>query len=202
MKFLVPSFGNVAGYGHLITHRRNGVPAGVTAGRPWAADNCVFTGAFDGDRFLAWLAALEKYRASCLFVVVPDVVGDAAATLAAFAEWAPKLSGWPLAFVAQDGQENLEFPPAAAWSALFVGGSTDWKLSAAAVSCIRRAESIGKHIHIGRVNYRRRYDAFRLLAGSDSWTCDGTRPRFEGVDRALRAWAGYENQGVLIHLDK
>ena len=45
--------------------------------------------------------------------------------------------------VAQDGQEDLALPDAALWEVLFVGGSTAWKLSPAAVMVIRRAQALG-----------------------------------------------------------
>jgi len=123
-------------------------------------------------------------------VTAPDVVGDAQRTLEAFATWAPHFTGWSLAFVAQDGQEALPFPEMQ-WSTLFVGGSTEWKLGEGAASCIRRAQALGKHIHIGRVNNWRRYHYFRGMEGSDEWTCDGTKTRFIGTARAVAMWARY-----------
>lgn len=175
----------------LTTYQHNGIPRGIRAGRAWAADNCAYTG-FDAGRFFAWLPELVSYRATCLFVAVPDVVEDAAATLAQYGAYAPRLAGWPLAYVAQDGSEHLPIPDGA--SALFVGGSTAWKESEAAASVIRRAQGMGLHIHIGRVNWRRRYDLFRAMPGSEGWTCDGTRIRFEGVERTLKAWKQYMDQ--------
>jgi hypothetical protein len=196
MRYLIPVGGVVdARFGVLTTWRHRGVPAGVCAGLPWAADNGAFNGGFEPDRFLAWLDILRAYRATCLFVAVPDVYADAAATAAAFGAWTSRLSPWPLAYVAQDGQEDCDLPDPRLWDVLFVGGSTQWKLSPAAVGVIRRAQRLGKRIHIGRVNYRRRYRYFRQLCESEDsheeWTCDGTRTRFEGVVRTLDAWAAY-----------
>ena len=51
---------------------------------PWAADNDCYAG-FDADRYLAMLEAIT-YRSGCLFVVAPDVVADARATLRRFDE--------------------------------------------------------------------------------------------------------------------
>jgi hypothetical protein len=196
LKYLAPVGGMVdARFGVLATWRHRGVPAGVRAGLPWAADNGAFTRRFEPDRFLAWLDEMRPFRATCLFVAAPDVYADAAATLAAFGGWAEQLAGWPLAYVAQDGQEDLDLPDPALWDVLFVGGSTAWKLSPAAVTVIRRAQVLGKRVHVGRVNYRQRYRYFRRLSEcegrNDEWTCDGTRTRFEGVARALGAWAAY-----------
>ncbi len=198
MKFLVPVGGVTEGvYGILTSYKHKGVPAGITAGLPWAGDNCAFTG-FDAERFTAWLEGMTAYRPTCLFVAVPDVVGDAAATLARYVAWTDAMNGWPLAYVAQDGSEAHDIPPSA--SALFVGGTTAWKESAAAIDMIQRAQARGLHIHIGRVNWRRRYQMFRVLQGSENFTCDGTRQRFEGIERTLRAWKQYENQQPLVKL--
>jgi hypothetical protein len=133
-----------------------------------------------------------------LFVAGGDVVGDARATLATFEKFSSGFGGWPLAYVAQDGAENLPIPQSAA--ALFLGGSTEWKLSPDAIKVIKRGQARGLHIHIGRVNWQRRYNAFRVLAGSDEFTCDGTRQRFEGIEKTAAAWSSYENQPPLIQI--
>jgi|GEM_PF-1161314 len=191
MRFLAPVGGLTdARFGILTSFRHRGVPAGVRAGLAWGGDNAAYTGGFDPTAFLAWLAAMEGYRATCLFIAVPDVCGDAEATAALFGVWAPRLTGWPLAYVAQDGQENRALPAAAVWAALFIGGTTAWKLGAGAVHCIEQAQALGKRVHVGRVNYGRRYRHFAAMAGSQAWTCDGTRTRYEGVVRTLAAWAG------------
>lgn len=198
MKFLVPVGGVTEGvYGILTSYKHKGIPAGITAGLPWAGDNCAFTG-FEADRFTTWLERMKSYRPTCLFVAVPDVVGDAPATLARYAEWSHYMPCWPLAYVAQDGSEAHDIPPSA--SALFVGGTTAWKESAAAIEMIQRAQARGLHIHIGRVNWKRRYQMFRVLEGSEEFTCDGTRQRFEGIEKTLAAWQGYENQSTLMQL--
>lgn len=198
MKFLVPVGGVTDAFGILSSYKHKGVPAGIVGGLPWAGDNCAFTG-FDGARFRAWLPRMAPYRATCIFVAVPDVVGDAAATLIRYEIWAQAMAGWPLAYVAQDGSERHEIPPSAA--ALFVGGTTIWKESQAAIEMIRRAQVMGLRIHVGRVNWKRRYDMFRVLEGSDQFTCDGTRQRFEGIGRALAAWHGYECQRPLLQIE-
>jgi hypothetical protein len=198
MRFLIPVGGVTEGvYGILTSYQHKGIPAGIVAGLPWAGDNCAFTG-FDAARFSAWLDHMTPHRATCLFVAVPDVVGDAAATLARYAAWAEAMEGWPLAYVAQDGSENYDIPPDAA--ALFVGGTTAWKESAAAIDMIRRAQAQGLLIHVGRINWGRRYKMFRVLEGSEHFTCDGTRTRFEGTERTIAAWKSYESQTPLLTL--
>jgi hypothetical protein len=200
MRFLLPVGGVVdKRFGILTNYNHKAVPSGILDGMEWAGDAPVFGSKdFEPDKWLQWLKIMQPYRVSCLFVVCPDVVGDAAMTLVWFKTWRPRLNGWPVAFVAQDGQEDLDFPDHNSWSALFVGGSTEWKESKAAIEVIQRAQLLDKHIHIGRVNWGRRYRMFRILAGSEGFTCDGTRTRFEGADNTIRAWAGYQAQKPLF----
>lgn len=200
MKYLLPIGGfTAADFGLLVTPGHRGVPAGLPAGMPWAADNQAFTQGFDEDVFFPWLAGLEQYRPTCLFVTCPDFIGDARKTLELFARYQPRFFGWPLAFVAQDGQEYLDFPPSDLWQCLFVGGSTVWKMSAGAIECIKRAQALGKRIHIGRVNWFRRYQHFASLEGSEGFTCDGTRTRYER-DNTIRAWRKYMAAPTQYHL--
>jgi hypothetical protein len=138
----------------------------------WAADNDAF-GAWDEARFLRMLHRIEDWsRAHCRFVAAPDVVADPRATLERFGDWWYEIAGrgLPVALVLQDGAEDLELP----WEALdavFVGGTTEWKLSAAAEDLVREAKRRGKWAHMGRVNTRRRL-RHALEAGCDS--VDGT----------------------------
>lgn len=191
MKFLLPIGGITdSRFGILTTPATRGIPAGIVAGLPWAADNQAFTKLFDPAIFFPWLEKLNPYKNNCLFVACPDTVGHASKTLEKFDLHRPYFGDWPVAFVAQDGQEDLDFPHPALWDALFIGGSTSWKMSDAAIDCIQRAQKMGKHIHIGRINYHRRYRHFRSLPGSEEFTCDGTRTRFEKT-AALRDWSRY-----------
>lgn len=198
LQFLIPVGGVVDGrFGVLTSYRKGGVVAGVKAGMRWAADNCSFSGQFSPTKFIAWLAMMTPYRGTCIFVAVPDVVADSAATRRLWQQWQPLLAGWPLAFVAQDGETDI---PTGA-SAVFIGGSTAWKESAAAVAVIQIAQDRGLHVHIGRVNWRARYDKFNLLPGSEGFTCDGTRTRYDGAGRTMAAWAGYQEQRPLLRID-
>jgi hypothetical protein len=148
---------------------------------PWAADNDCFAGFHEG-RYLDMLQAVT-YQSGCLFVVAPDVVADARATLCLFDRWEPvlrcvwatvneddvepgQLVHQPIAFVAQDGQERLPVP----WGrfqALFVGGSTRWKLGPHAAALVREAKWRHKWVHVGRVNTLRRIAWCKAL-GVDS----------------------------------
>lgn len=128
-------------------------------GVPWVADNGCFGKGWPGDdAFLRWLTDYpDDDRKRCLFAVAPDVVADAEATLQRSGPWLDVISGlgYPVAFVAQDGLENLTVP----WSrfdVLFIGGSTKWKLGPEAAVLSAAAVRRGKHVHMGRVNSYRR----------------------------------------------
>lgn len=170
----------------------------------WAGDNGAFTtvaGGFDPERFRAMLRQpeLAARRPACRFVVAPDrlvvhadgtVTGDAVGTLAQFPAWAEEIRGhgFPVAIVAQDGLEQwLEFVPWGLVDVLFIGGSTEWKLSSGALTCVLEARRRGKRTHMGRVN------SYKRLALADSWgvdSADGTFLKFgmtNNVPRML-AW--------------
>lgn len=140
---LLPDF-----FGIIRTPEAYGISAGIIEGRPWAADNAAFTKGFNEIKFYRFLDALRPYASTCLFVVAPDVVGDAKSTLHLYEQHYDKLRGYPfpVAFVAQDGQESQILPD---HDVLFVGGSTEWKMSRYAVEVCKRS---GKPIHFGRVN--------------------------------------------------
>lgn len=200
MRFLVPVGGVTdTAFGILTTYQHFGVVAGIRAGLPWAADNCAFGARFDPARFMAWLPTMEAYRATCLFVVAPDVVGDSAVTMLRWQEWQPQLTGWPLAFVCQNGQSPQDIPLDC--DVVFIGGTTKWKLSESATACIRWAQAQGKGVHIGRVNWGKRYAHFRIMKGSEHFTTDGTRTRFDGTERTLRAWKQYQDRPPLLQVE-
>jgi hypothetical protein len=118
------------------------------------------------------LGAINDLR-GCLFVVAPDKVGDATTTRALFDEWFERVAATmqPVAYVIQDGQVAKDVP----WKwidCLFIGGSTEYKLSADAEQLGREAFRRGLHLHMGRVNSRKRFDYARQI-GCDS--VDGTK---------------------------
>ena len=136
---------------------------------PFAIDNGAFA-QFEPEAFRSLLKRESDSRNLCRFVAVPDIVANARRTLEVFDAWHEELNNWPLAFVAQDGQEALPIP----WSfvsAIFIGGTTSFKLSHAARDIIKTAKAIGKWVHAGRVNTPARFEYFESL-GADS--IDGT----------------------------
>jgi hypothetical protein len=182
-----------ASVGHLIVPKTWGLPSSVqlTPGQ-WAMDNGAFSG-FDEGAFVRMLEAYHPYQAyqgsgsagrgrgngcdgstpaGCLFVSAPDVVGDAAATLARWPFWSRLLRGlgYPPALVLQDGITPERVP----WDemgALFIGGTTAFKESAQVRGYMAYAKARGMWTHWGRVNGKRRYE-LALKAGCDS--IDGT----------------------------
>lgn len=160
--------------GRFIQPRNgNSIAEIANCGLPWAADNDCFQG-LDPDAYLSMLdaiAANEKERLK--FVAVPDAVADCAGTLALFNAWYPALAarGLPAALVAQDGL-TIDRAPWGKLTALFIGGSTRWKLSVQSIALIRYAKARGLWVHVGRVNARQRLATCSAL-GVDS--VDGTQ---------------------------
>jgi hypothetical protein len=124
--------------GQFVTPNEGRTPL---PGVKFGADNGCFSKNYVGDeRWFEWLGSLP--REGCLFAVAPDVVGDAQGTLARSLPWLPQIRslGFPAAFVAQDGLEDLVVP----WDwfdVLFIGGSTEWKLSTHAPTDRGRSEA-------------------------------------------------------------
>lgn len=153
----------------MITPRMGQQPP---AGQRWAADNGRFSAPQDytDEKYLAWLAKMPAE--SCLFATAPDVVGDAAATLALSAPMFRPIreAGYFVALVAQDGLEDLEIPWAD-FDVLFIGGTTAWKLGEACRLIVAEAKRRGRWVHMGRVNSLRRM-RYAESIGCDS--ADGT----------------------------
>lgn len=142
-------------------------------------------------KYLGWLKSLNDMRETCLFATAPDVVGNARATWERSKEVLPQIRalGYPAALVAQDGIEGERID----WDAfdcLFIGGSTDWKLSTNTHWLCREAIQQGKWVHMGRVNSFRRLIQARF-AGCHS--CDGTQLAFAPDKRLaqLEKWLDF-----------
>lgn len=153
--------------GRLLQPRHyNRAKETALGGITWAADNDCFQG-LDTDAYLRMLDALAGLPA-CRFCVVPDVVADHHATLELWHQWAPIVrdAGLPPAFVLQDGIPGPDaIPPDAA--AVFIGGSTAFKLGEDAHACVDAAKARGLWVHMGRVNSEGRI-AYAASIGCDS----------------------------------
>ena len=155
----------------------------ANAGGTFAIDNGAFTG-LDRGAFARLVRREEPNRDRCLWVVVPDIVGSGRRTMELWQRREKFVGeGWPLAFAAQDGSEDLDIP----WNemaCLFIGGRDPWKDSQAVVDLLRTARALGLRTHVGRVNTLRRYRRFE----SEADTCDGSGvARYEHMLRAIEA---------------
>lgn len=136
-----------------------------------AIDNGAYSG-FDQEAFARILKREEPNQRRCLFVTVPDIVGNARRTLEIYRhrDWFVNVQdGWIPALVAQDGLESLDVP----WQdvpVLFIGGRDPWKDSQACQDLVKTAKVLCKHVHVGRVNTLARFLRFADL-GAD--TCEG-----------------------------
>jgi hypothetical protein len=171
--------------GFLLTTKNTQITTGLFGMRYGVDNECYSLGpAFDQDRFLRALERIAETHGTeeCVFVTAPDVVGDAQATLERAEEWLPLVRslGFPAALAAQDGLER-ERIPWAEFDAIFVGGTTEWKLGEACATIMADARSRGKWLHVGRVNSEKRWD--ELLVKPDS--VDGTKFLYS---RNVRWW--------------
>lgn len=165
-------------------------------GLRWAIDNGVYSAwvaanystekheqreHWDGTAFLEMLAWAAEQPLAPRWVVVPDVVGNAPATLREFEEWAPSISaaGFGLALAVQDGMTPADVP---AGVVCFLGGTREWKWAN-----VDRFGAECQRLHVGRVNQYR--DLWRAHdAGAES--CDGSG-FFRGDQNQLRGFVAY-----------
>jgi hypothetical protein len=139
----------------------------LVPGVQWAADNGCFSDRWDPGKWRDWLT---RQPVTALFATVPDVVGDCTETRRRWDTYAPTVIdlGFPAAYVLQDGETR---PPWDEMAALFIGGSTAYKMSADTQRFTREAQDRGMWTHIGRVNSLPRMKA-AVHDGYDS--ADGT----------------------------
>lgn len=133
--------------------------------------------------------------------------GDARLTAHRFEAWAPGLErrGLPVALVLQDGidEPQCQLWLARTWhrlDAVFVGGSTGFKLGPVPARLLAEAKRRGLWTHVGRVNTRKRFDHFASLGTVDS--IDGTqfaRWRKTHLDEGL-SWTLDPNAGAQLTL--
>ena len=116
--------------------------------RPYGLDNGCFS-RFEEKTWDNQVAAVKI--AEPVFVCLPDIVGDARRTLELFELFKTKTIGVHRALVLQDGIADFDIP----WndlSAVFVGGSDNFKISPECINACKAAKILNKWVHVGRVN--------------------------------------------------
>lgn len=157
----------------------------TNTGCVFAIDNGAYS-KFDSNGFRKLLEREEHNRSRCLFVTVPDIVANARRTMEIWRYRHQFVQDWPMALVAQDGMEDIDIP----WhefNAIFIGGGDPWKDSTASIDIVKAAKTLGKHVHVGRVNQIKRFKRFHDV-GAD--TCDGSSVaiyeyKLTDIERAL-----------------
>jgi hypothetical protein len=139
---------------------------------PWAADNGCFSDRWDESEWWAWLLN-QRPDTECLFATAPDVVAGWEASLALSRRWFGRIrdAGFPVAVVLQDGLTDPDDVPWDDVDAVFVGGTTEYKLAPATQRIAEAARRLGKWAHMGRVNSLRR---LRFAADHGYDSVDGT----------------------------
>ena len=170
---------------------------------PWVGlDNGCFSTKrkWSESRWVDWLQVMVPRQPECLFAVVPDVVGDHERTMERWLQFSPtvKKMGYPAAFVVQDGA-TIDALPFDQMDALFMGGSTEFKLSQAAWEMADHARSLGVWTHLGRCN-----SFTRLRAAAHTYrSADGTYLAF-GPDTnlpKLLSWLDWLDHNQPMHKD-
>lgn len=152
----------------------------IPQGMPWALDNGCFSGRFDDRRFMNLVSG------EALFCALPDVVGDWTATLERSTPWIDpvRARGGRPAIVLQDGA-TVDTVPWTDVDAVFIGGSTKWKLGPKVPGLIAEARRRGAWAHMGRVNSCRRLKLARAIG------C-------QSADGTFLAWAPDHNAKRII----
>lgn len=178
----------------------------LTNYKTWDGEFAIDNGAYSGLDRNAFFRLLDRNKENisrCLFVAVPDVVGNARRTSELYgmvtqhSSMIPWSEKW--AFVVQDGHENLHLN----WyeiKHLFIGGTDAFKDSASAYDIVKTAKALDIHVHVGRVNTIKRYRKFASL-GAD--TCDGSGvSRYDHMLINLASNLNDENQPGLFNQEE
>lgn len=161
--------------GHLYTPNRAErpkphIPYAIDPGTYAYRDN---PGDWPEDRFWRMLEWATVQVAPPIWVAVPDVVFNAAATLANWLKFAGRVKtyGWKIALVVQDGMTPAHvYALAIQPDVIFLGGSTEWKWDTLPIWA-KYCNDSGKGLHVGRVNSKR---LLKLCKDAGADSCDGT----------------------------
>ena len=138
---------------------------------------------------------MSEHTEGNLFITAPDKVGDWVTTLELFEREASILRefDFPLALVAQDGL-TPEFVPWNEIDALFIGGSTEFKLGDQARELCLTARRFGIWVHMGRVN------SYKRMKLAKSWGCDSVDGTYLAYRRRGPGYNG--EQDILNWLER
>lgn len=160
-------------------------------GFPYALDNGAWTSFQKGEPFDvdAFERALWMLGRDADWIAAPDIVGGGAKSLEMSESWLHRLRFAKLVLIpVQDGMKPEDVKPLLSKRVgLFLGGSTDWKLSTM-LEWGALAHDVGCYYHVARVNTMKRI-YMAAEAGADS--IDGTSVTryactLPKLDRALR----------------
>jgi len=141
----------------------------------YGLDNGSFTD-FNPKKF-EQMAHKAKTDNQCLWIALPDVVGDHESTMILYHHWLERLDldgeTKKRCFVLQDGcnlEKHQNEPPWDILEAVFVGGTDYYKSSRRCYEVVEKAQKLGKWVHVGRVNTPKRicywYDIADSFDGS------------------------------------
>jgi len=125
---------------------------------------------FDADRFEL---LLDRFGGGADWVVLPDIVAGGLQSLALSIRWFNRcLGACPLVLIAvQDGMTQADLAPLVGPNiGIFLGGSTEWKLSTMA-NWGEFCAAKGVYYHVARVNTRKR---FRCAHAAGANSVDGS----------------------------
>ncbi len=132
-------------------------------GLPYALDNGAWTAFQQGTEFnaVAFERALDLVGEGAEWVVIPDVVGNARASLDSLHHWYPRLRKRnlkQLLIAVQDGMTQVSIEAFIRYAkesgdqlGIFVGGTTDWKWHSLPYWS-KTAQRMNCYLHVGRVN--------------------------------------------------
>lgn len=128
-----------------------------------------------------FLNDVEKYGVNADFIVIPDVVEDAVATLFAAEKWIPILNEYRCLIVAQDGMKIQDLETFVADGVgVFIGGSTVYKLKNIK-PIAQLCNQYNVLCHVGRVNSIKRIN---ICINNGAHSFDGSGfARFEQTAR-------------------
>ena len=154
--------------------------------------------AFDPDPFMK---DVDKYGETADFVVIPDVLYDAQATLDQAEKWIERLDGLRLMIVAQDGMTEEDLSIFCARDiGVFIGGSTEFKLSS--IGWISRmCDRFNVLCHVGRVNTLKRLEIC-VAQGAHSFDGSGPAIFFNTARLLTNRLLRYENDMFPRNLSK